>query len=172
MEGLQNIILIGFMGSGKSTIGRRLAVALNWEFIDTDLAIEKEMGLTVNDVFRRYGESRFRTEESLVVQKLSSRQHCVISTGGGTVCNTENFEILLSSGLVICLAASLETILQRVEVGTADRPLLKRTSAEIEELWQVRQAIYARAPYTVETTNQEIEEVVDEILGLLKEGVQ
>ncbi|MFZ3373259.1 MAG: shikimate kinase, partial [Desulfitobacteriaceae bacterium] len=139
MEDLQNIILIGFMGTGKSTVGRRLAMALNWEFIDTDLAIERETGITVSDIFRRYGESRFRTEESLVVKKLSSSQHCVISTGGGTVCNAENFEILLESGLVICLAASLETILQRVGGGTADRPLLKRSPTEIEELWHSRQ---------------------------------
>lgn len=171
MAGLQNIVLIGFMGTGKSTVGRRLAMALNWEFIDTDLAIESEMGITVSDVFHRYGESRFRTEESRVVKRLSSCQHCVISTGGGTVCNAENFEILLTSGLVICLAASLETILQRVGVGTADRPLLKRSPAEIEKLCQSRQAIYAKAHYTVDTTNQSIEVVVDEILRLLKEGV-
>ena len=172
MKGLQNIILIGFMGTGKSTVGRRLAMALNWEFIDTDLAIERETGITVSDIFRRYGESRFRTEESLVVKKLSSSQHCVISTGGGTVSNAENYEILLKSGLVICLSASLETILQRVGVETSDRPLLKKSPAEIEELWHSRQTIYARAHYTVDTTNQGAEEVVNEILRLLEEGVQ
>ncbi len=162
MKGLQNIILIGFMGTGKSTVGRRLAKELGWEFIDTDLVIEEATGLTVETIFHRYGESRFRFEESLVVKKLSSSQQCVISTGGGTVLNSENFEILLKSGLVIGLYATLEAILQRA--GSSDRPLLKRSPAEIEVLWQSRQEIYARAPYTIDTTNKEIDEVINEIL--------
>ncbi|MHB8124036.1 MAG: shikimate kinase [Desulfitobacteriaceae bacterium] len=170
MKDLQNIILIGFMGTGKSTVGRRLAMELNWRFIDTDLVIEEVTGLTISSIFRRYGESRFRSEESLVVKKISSSQHCIISTGGGTVLNSENFEILLQSGFVICLYASLEAILQRV--GNSDRPLLKRSPADIVSLWQSRQEIYARAPYTVDTTNKGVEEVVNEILRLLEKGVQ
>lgn len=170
MKDLQNIVLIGFMGAGKSTVGRRLALELNWKFIDTDLVIEEVTGLTIPNIFRRYGESRFRSEESLVVKKICSGQHCVISTGGGTVLNPENFELLQQSGLVIYLYATLEAILQRV--GNSDRPLLKRSPAEVVSLWQSRQATYAKAHYTIDTTNKGIEEVVKEILSLVEEGIQ
>lgn len=169
MKDLQNIILIGFMGAGKSTVGRRLAAALNWKFIDIDSVIEEVTGMTVSNIFRRYGENRFRSEESLVVKKVCSSQNCVISTGGGTVMNPENFGLLKQSGFVIYLYASLEEILKRV--GNSDRPLLKRSPEEVLLLWQSRQKTYAQAHYTVDTTNMGVEEVAKEILRLLEEGV-
>jgi shikimate kinase (EC 2.7.1.71) len=170
MKDLQNIILTGFMGAGKSTVGRRLAAVLNWKFIDTDSVIEEVAGMTISNIFRCYGESRFRSEESLIVKKVCSSQNCVISTGGGTVMNPENFELLKQSGLVIYLYVTLEEVLQRV--GSSDRPLLKRSPEEVMLLWQSRQETYAQAHYTVDTTNKGVEEVVKEILRLLEEGVR
>ncbi len=169
MKDLQNIILIGFMGAGKSTVGRHLAAALNWKFIDTDSMIEEVTAMTVSDIFRRYGEDRFRFEESLVVKKVCSNRNCVISTGGGTVMNPENLALLKQSGAVIYLYASLEEILKRV--GSSERPLLKRSPEEVFLLWQSRQKTYAQAHYTVDTTNMGVEEAAKEILRLLKEGV-
>lgn len=170
MKDLQNIILIGFMGAGKSTVGKRLASVLNWKFIDTDSVIEEAAGMTISNIFRRYGESRFRAEESLAVKKVCTHKNCIISTGGGTVMNPENFELLKQSGLVIYLYASLKDVLQRV--GSSDRPLLKRSPEEVLSLWQSRLDTYARAHYTVDTTNKGVEEVVKEILSLLEEGVR
>jgi shikimate kinase len=170
MKDLRNIILIGFMGAGKSTVGKRLAAVLNWKFIDTDLVIEEVAGMSISNIFRRYGESRFRSEESLIIKKVCSSQSCVISTGGGTVMNPENFDVLKRSGFVIYLYVSLEDVLQRV--GSSDRPLLKRSPEEVLLLWQSRQETYAQAHCTVDTTNKGVEEVVNEILRLLEEGVR
>jgi shikimate kinase len=169
MKDYQNIILIGFMGAGKSTVGRRLAQELKWKFVDTDALIEEVTGLAISAIFQRYGESRFRTEESLVVKKVCAQRHSVISTGGGTVMNPENFELLKKNGLVIYLFVSLEDVRKRV--GNSDRPLLKRSPAEVLALWQSRQDTYAQAPCIVDTTNKGVDEVVGEIMKLLEEGV-
>lgn len=167
MKQWQNIVLIGFMGSGKSTVGKRLAKALDWEFIDTDAEVERVTGVKVPDIFRRHGEMRFRSEESLVVKRLSGRRKLIIATGGGTVVNPDNWQALAQSALIIGLYAPVETILARIG-HRHDRPLLKGSLAEIEELWQSRQKTYAKADLTVDTTEMGIEEVVEYILGALQ----
>ncbi|HWQ89944.1 MAG TPA: shikimate kinase [Desulfitobacteriaceae bacterium] len=169
MKDYQNIVLIGFMGAGKSTVGRRLALELNWRFVDTDAVIEEVTGLAISTIFKRYGESRFRAEESLAVKKVCAERHCVISTGGGTVLNPENLDLLQKNGLVIYLFVSLEDVLKRV--GNSDRPLLKSSPGEVLSLWQSRQETYAKAPCTIDTTNKGVDEVVQEIMKFLKEGV-
>ncbi|WP_206812728.1 shikimate kinase [Paradesulfitobacterium ferrireducens] len=168
MKKVRNIILTGFMGSGKSTVGKRLARTLGWEFIDTDLEIERITDMTVAEIFKRHGETRFRSEESLMVKRLMDRENCVIATGGGTVLNPENQTLLAQMGVVISLYAPVETILERVGHRT-DRPLLKTGREEIEALWEARQAAYARADYIVDTTEKNIEEVEKEILVYLEE---
>ncbi|MDD2234368.1 MAG: shikimate kinase [Desulfitobacteriaceae bacterium] len=170
MKDRQNIILIGFMGAGKSTVGKRLATVLHWKFVDTDSIVEEIAGMTISNIFCRYGESRFRFEEYLAVKKVCTGKNCIISTGGGTVMNPENFKLLKQSGLIIYLYASLEDVLQRV--GSSDRPLLKRGPEEVLSLWQSRLDTYAQAHYIVDTTNKGVEEVVKEILKLLREGVR
>ncbi|MHB1405659.1 MAG: shikimate kinase [Desulfitobacteriaceae bacterium] len=171
MEQVRNIILTGFMGTGKSTVGRRLARTLGWDFIDTDSEIERITEMSVAEIFRRHGETRFRSEENLLVKRLMTRENCVIATGGGTVLNPENQVILSGIGVVISLYAPVEIILDRVGQRT-DRPLLKTGREEIEVLWQARQVSYARAEYTVDTTDKSVEEVEGEILTYLEERIE
>lgn len=165
---ITNIILIGFMGTGKSSIGKRLAKLIDWEFIDTDWEIEETTGLSVLEMFRKHGEVRFRSEEALVVRRLEEKAHCVIATGGGTILNPENWEIIKNMGLVICLYASLDTILERVS-NRNDRPLLKRSREEIEELWSSRQAFYNQAQIIIDTTDQDIDGVLEDVIKKIKE---
>ena len=163
----QNIILIGFMGTGKSTVGRRLAKRLEWDFLDTDAEIEELTGLSIPEVFKKHGEKRFRSEELLLVQHLPEKKHVVIATGGGMIVNPENRAVLEKSGCIISLYAPVDVILERVG-SRSDRPLLKRSLDEIEELWQKRQPVYEDADYIVDTTNKTVEEVEEEILRWLK----
>lgn len=162
-----NIVLIGFMGTGKSTVGKRLAQALDWDFVDTDYEIGAVTNLSVNDIFRRYGETRFRSEESIVVDRVSRRERLVIATGGGTVLNPANWRALAEKGIIIALHATLDTILDRIGHKN-DRPLLKGPKEVIEKLWTERQKCYGQADYIVDTSEKTVDEVVREILALLE----
>ena len=159
---MHNIVLIGFMGTGKSTVGKRLANTLAWDFVDTDSLIGEVTNLSVSEIFRRHGETRFRSEERIVVEKLSQQEQVVIATGGGTVLNPLNWQVLTKNGIVIALHASIEVILNRVGHKN-DRPLLKGTREEIEKLWSERQECYAQADFMVDTSDKTIDEVVSEI---------
>ena len=121
----RNIILTGFMGTGKSTIGRQLAKKLGYEFIDTDKVIEARAGKTVTQIFQEDGEEEFRRREAELVQELAERQKLVIATGGGLVMNAQNVAALQRSGRILCLTASPETILSRISRQPGSRPLLK-----------------------------------------------
>ena len=160
---MRNIVLIGFMGTGKSTVGKRLAQSLAWDFVDTDCEIGEVTSMSVTDIFRRHGETRFRSEERIVVARLSQQEQIVIATGGGTVLNPHNWDVLAKNGIIICLHASLDVILSRIGHKN-DRPLLKGPKEEIEKLWSERQVSYARADFTVDTSQKNIDEVVSEIL--------
>ena len=164
---MRNIVLIGFMGTGKSTVGKRLAQSLAWDFVDTDWIIREVTSLSVTEIFRRHGETRFRSEEGIVVARLSQKDKLVIATGEGTVVDPRNFEVLARNGFIIGLHASLEAILSRIGHKN-DRPLLKGTKEAIEKLWSERQACYAQADFTVDTSCKNIDEVVKEILGQLE----
>ncbi|HYF83709.1 MAG TPA: 3-dehydroquinate synthase [Clostridia bacterium] len=120
---MSNIVLIGFMGTGKSTIGRVLAQLLGYEFIDVDTEIEKKEGQQIKEIFSQHGESYFRELESQVISDVSNRCKCVISTGGGVVLSPLNMEALRRNGKIICLKAKPEVILERVG-KTGKRPLL------------------------------------------------
>ncbi|RNC29302.1 MAG: Shikimate kinase [Candidatus Dichloromethanomonas elyunquensis] len=167
--GLKNVILIGFMASGKSSVGRVLARELGWAFLDTDSEIEQVTGLKIPDLFQKYGEVRFRSEENLMVKKLRNVSHTVIATGGGTVLSAENRELLGEMGMMIHLYAPLDVALQRVK-RRQDRPLLNKSFQEIEKLWQERLTIYQQAPITIDTSVKDIEEIAGEILAIVKGG--
>ncbi|MDO0822889.1 shikimate kinase [Desulfosporosinus nitroreducens] len=160
---MQNIVLIGFMGTGKSTVGKRLAQSLAWDFVDTDYEIGEVTSLSVSEIFRRHGETRFRSEESIVVARLSQQERLVIATGGGTVLNPLNWNALAQNGTVIALHASLEAILARIG-NKNDRPLLKGPREAIEKLWSERQECYSQADFIVDTSQKSVDEVVKEIL--------
>jgi len=164
---MRNIVLIGFMGTGKSTVGKRLAQSLAWDFVDTDYEIGEVTSLSVSEIFRRHGETRFRSEESIVVARLSQQERLVIATGGGTVLNPLNWNALAQNGIVIALHASLEAILARIGHKN-DRPLLKGPREAIEKLWSERQDCYAQADFIVDTSQKNVDEVVKEILTQLE----
>ncbi len=167
---MKNIVIIGFMATGKSTVGRRLAQRLKRSFIDTDKEIEAVTGKTVAQIFARDGEKRFRSEENLLVKKLVLKEGLVIATGGGIVLNSENFRLFQRSGILITLTAAPDVIYQRVK-GKRHRPLLAGGDLRenIETLLQDRESIYREADLTVDTGLYSVNETVEQIISYLAE---
>lgn len=143
----RNVILIGFMGCGKSTVGARLAEMLDFRFVDTDSIIEERAGKKIPDIFSEVGEEGFRELESQALQSAAESTFQVISTGGGIVTVPENGSLLESAGFVVWLSADAETIASRV-VGS-DRPLLKTDDPveTIRELLAARQPLYSNVAH-------------------------
>jgi len=119
------IYLIGFMGSGKTTAGRKLASATGWDFIDLDLEIEKKENKSISEIFALCGEEYFRKIEAETLRNLKIRKDSVIATGGGTPCFHGNIDYMLATGIVVYLKLTVEEIKNRLISETADRPLLK-----------------------------------------------
>jgi len=136
-----NIALVGFMGTGKSTVGQIVASMLNFDFLDTDEMIEDISGKRVTDIFASEGEERFREYEKMVVQELKSVKGAVISTGGGLITRPENLASLKEHALIVCLWCSPETIYRRVG-HQSHRPLLRVENP----LETIRQLLNERAP--------------------------
>ncbi|QRN86549.1 shikimate kinase [Clostridia bacterium] len=155
-----NIVLIGFMGTGKSVIGRKIAKELNMDFLDTDHEIEELVGMKIRDIFRCYGEKRFRSEETLVIKRVSLCENTVISCGGGVVLSAENVAALRRCGLMVELYADAQVIFERVK-NNRNRPLLKGASVEdIEARYESRRKFYEVADIRIDTGLQNIEETV------------
>jgi len=172
VKALRNIILIGFMGTGKTAVGRRLADRLGRPFVDTDREIENLFGKSVAQIFSRYGEVRFRSEEALLVRKLAGQEGLVVATGGGLVLNQENVRLLGGNGVFIGLEADADTIYRRIR-GKRDRPLLNRgqdLKTTLHRLMAERRGAYAMAEFTVDTGTLSPWEAVESILGYLNGG--
>jgi len=167
----KNLVLIGFMGTGKSSVGLRLAQKLKKKFVDMDREIELVNGMSIADIFKRYGEVRFRSEESLMAIKVGKRQDIVIATGGGTVLKDENIDSLKENGILICLDASPEDIFSRVNRKKGTRPLLNKNVSieDIERLLQEREAFYACADIRVNTSDRDLESIINEIMQSIKD---
>ncbi|CFX48577.1 Shikimate kinase/Threonine synthase-like 1 [Syntrophomonas zehnderi OL-4] len=167
----KNIVLIGFMGTGKSSVGSKLAMKLNKEFVDMDREIENISGMTVTEIFRRFGELRFRSEESLMAKKLSLRDNLVIATGGGTVLLPENIEVLRQNGIIILLEATAQDIHTRVSRKKGTRPLLKGsyTAEDIQHLLDERKPYYDCADIRVNTSSKDLDAVIEEIINELNQ---
>ncbi len=165
----KNIFLIGFMGTGKSTIGRQLANCMQRPFIDTDYEIEQMLGKSIYQVFNENGEGYFRKQEALLCQeKLVLPRGYVVATGGGMVLNPENVACMRASGVLIALRASPEIIYERVQKG--NRPLLKGDiRQQLEKLLLERAGAYEWAEFTVDTGRYTAGESVQQILQYLKE---
>ena len=165
----KNIVLIGFMGTGKSTVASRLAARLNRKFVDMDREIERVVGMTVSDIFKRYGEIRFRSEEKLIAQKLARESGLVIATGGGVVLEQVNIDTLSQNGIIIYLEATPQEILERVNRKKGTRPLIKKNAQlqDIEEMLKAREGFYAQADYRVNTSDKSPEQITNEIMGIL-----
>ncbi|MBF0553832.1 MAG: shikimate kinase [Nitrospirae bacterium] len=149
---MKNIVLTGFMGTGKTTIGRVLAKLLGRNLIDIDSEIEKAQGMKITEIFATMGEARFRDIETETVNKISTLSNVVISTGGGIVLRQENIELLRKKGIVANLTAAPEIIFARVSGGN-DRPLLNVADplAKIRELLDFRRPFYLNADIVIDT---------------------
>ncbi|MDD3270089.1 MAG: shikimate kinase [Syntrophomonadaceae bacterium] len=167
----KNIVLIGFMGTGKSSVGLKLAEKLKMKFVDMDREIEKVTGMSVSQLFRKYGEIRFRSEERLMAQKLGQQSNLVIATGGGVVLEDENIQLLRENGIMICLEASPADILARVSRKKGSRPLLKRDIKieDIENMLQAREHLYSCTTHRVNTSDKDLYTVVSDIQKIIKQ---
>lgn len=173
MVTLKNIVLTGFMGTGKTEVGRVLARRLGFVLIDVDEEIEKEQKIKIADIFNRRGELAFRDIESAMIDKLARLGNAVISTGGGAVLRQENMDRLRSKGVIVCLTASAETISERTRKDN-ERPLLKVDDplGKIKELLAFRQQYYQQADIMVDTEDKTPVEVAEEIIERLGIKVQ
>jgi shikimate kinase len=161
------IFLIGFMGSGKTTVGGLLAERLGWSFADLDDLIVRSAGLSVAEIFAREGEAGFRRRETEAVRAAAAGRRSVVATGGGAACREENLALMLGSGRVVALAVSAAEAVRRTG-SRSGRPLLDDSAdplAAATALLSARQPFYARAHLRVETDGQTAAEAAREILG-------
>lgn len=163
------VALTGFMGVGKSRIGRELARELMLHFIDLDRYIERSSGLSIPDIFRHLGEGAFRRLENEAVDELTTKDFLVLSLGGGTFVNPENRAKLLHRGPVVSLWASPETIFDRISRRPGKRPILDNPDPQgrISELLSERSPLYREAPIHVSTDGRRVQDVVHEIVQQL-----
>lgn len=164
---MKNIVLVGFMGTGKTTIGGLLAGRLNMSYINTDSLIEKKEGLTINDIFGKKGEPYFRKAEREIIKEVSKKENMVIDTGGGVIINEDNIKDLKENGVIFCLNASPEEILRRTK-RCAHRPLLNVDNplSEIKKLLNKRSHYYKKADCQIDTNGRSAAEVAEEIIGI------
>ncbi|WP_139489691.1 shikimate kinase [Brevibacillus dissolubilis] len=166
---MTNVILIGFMGTGKSTIGQVLAKRLERKQVDLDTYIVERTGMDIPTIFRERGEASFRDIEAELLQELLDQEGLVITTGGGAVLRPSNVEAMLAGGTVVALTATEEEIIRRVS-GDVNRPLLAGDAAlRVRTLLRERAGAYDFAPVQVETTGREVDAIVSEILGRMVE---
>ncbi len=163
----KSIVITGFMGPGKTSVGRAVADRLGYEFVDMDAVIETRAGKPIARIFAEDGEPAFRRMEAALCEELGARKGLVIATGGGALVNPANRVRMMASGAVVCLTCSVEEILRRVD-GNADRPLLAVADrrAQIERLIETRREAYAAIPWQIDTTAFTIEEVADQVIEL------
>lgn len=166
MTNENNIFLIGFMGAGKSTIARAFSELHGMEIVEMDQLISEKNGLSVSDIFARYGEEYFRNEETELLRSLQGKTNRIVSCGGGVAMRPVNVEEMRKSGPVVLLQAKPETILERVR-DDHGRPLLenRKTVASIAELLEARNPAYLRAAdIQIDTDGKSAEQIAAEIL--------
>ncbi|MGE4357765.1 MAG: shikimate kinase [Candidatus Omnitrophota bacterium] len=165
-----NIVLVGFMGTGKTTVAKELAKLLKYEYVSLDSLIEEREKKSIPQIFAEHGEDYFRDVESKIVKEVSEKEYLVIDAGGGVVLRQENVINLKKKGLIICLKAEPEVIWERVK-NYSHRPLLNvpNPRERIAELLKIREPYYAQADYFLDTSRLTVQEVVEGILKLLKE---
>ena len=168
----ENIILIGFMGVGKTSLGKLLASKLGRAFIDLDEKIERDSNMTIPQIFEMHGEKYFRELEKAAVREVTVRKNLVIATGGGTVKDEENLQLLKNSGVIICLTADAEEIFRRTE-KRGERPVLDGGGSErletIKKLLAEREKFYSQADFKIDTTEWSPLQIVNEICDRIRQ---
>jgi len=160
-----NIVLIGFMGAGKTVVGKRLAGLLKTRFIDVDELIEQKEKKRISDIFKEKGEEYFRRCESEMIAYVALKDNCIISPGGGAILRRENLVQLQKKGVLIYLIASPHLIYQRIK-GDRSRPLLQvnRPQERIKKLLAQREPYYRQADIYIDTSNLDVQETAQRIL--------
>ena len=168
--GRRTVVLVGMMGAGKSSVGRRLAARLGVPFVDADVEIEKAAGMTISEIFAAHGEPYFRSGETRVIARLLESGPQVLATGGGAFMNEETRAAIAEHGVSVWLRATLDVLNRRIK-RRGDRPLLKGTpdpTETLRKLMEQRDPVYAEADLMVESRDVPHETIVDEILEGLR----
>jgi shikimate kinase len=170
----RKIFLIGFMGSGKSTSGKKLADRLGWSFIDLDERIEERAGMKIPEIFANKGEAWFREMEATVLHDLAHTTDLVVSTGGGAPCYDDNMDFMLHSGLTVYLKLTPEQLKNRLQNSKTERPLLKNINEPyltdyISQKLSEREKWYSRAAITVDGFETDISSLIS-LVRHWKEG--
>ena len=166
------VILIGFMGVGKTSVGKNLAKRLNIDFVDTDYEIEKLANKSISEIFEKYGEKYFRNLENKVLQRYIKNENIVISTGGGIITTKENYNILNNEEKVIFLDASVNTIIDHLSREVNKRPLIKESDnlyKKIDDLLSIRYKKYTDVcDISIDVNGKNIDEVISQILVYIR----
>src|SRR5215469_10585610 len=167
--GDRSIVLIGMMGVGKSSIGRRLGARLGIPFVDADTEIERAADMSIPDIFARHGEADFRSGEARVIARLLDGGPQVLATGGGAVMNEATRAAIKAKGVSIWLSAEFEVLMRRISKRKNDRPMLQTAdpAATLRELLAVREPVYAQADITVQSREGPHDAIVTEIMTAL-----
>jgi shikimate kinase len=166
---ITNIVLVGFMGTGKTAVGNRLADMLFMNFIDTDDIIEEDNNKIISDIFAELGEDHFRGLESKAIEKASRLSQHIIATGGGAVIREQNIQNLKSTGMLFCLDATPEVIFERTSQFD-HRPLLQVADpiSRINHMLNIRKPFYERADHTIDTSELTVDQVAERIANIFK----
>jgi shikimate kinase len=173
-----NIVLIGYRGSGKSTVGRKLAARLKLRFVDIDDLIEDRQGTPIRDIVKCHGWGHFRKLERNTIEEISKEDDLIIAPGGGAVLDSDNVKALRKNGVIIWLKADKQTLLKRLSqdpVTNTRRPTLtgKGTSEELKEVMSLREPIYERvSEIQIDTSILDVETVVEHVLTVLKDKMR
>jgi shikimate kinase len=168
---VKNIVLAGFMGTGKTVVGRAIAVKLKRRFVDMDRMIELRAGRPVADIFRLNGEAAFRALEREVVHEVARESDVVIAAGGGALLDSSNFQALSVTGHLICLTASPDVLMRRMRTDTS-RPLLADSDKKerILELLKIREPAYRLCLIQISTDKKSVERVADEVIAAVQKA--
>ena len=167
--GRRSIVLVGMMGVGKSSIGRRLGARLGIPFVDADTEIEKAAGMSIADIFARHGEADFRSGEARVIARLLDGGPQVLATGGGSVMNADTRAAIKAKGVSIWLEAEFDILMRRISKRRHERPMLQTAdpAATLRELLAVRAPVYALADLTIQSREVPHDAIVTEIMTSL-----
>jgi shikimate kinase len=168
---VKNIVIIGFMAAGKTTIGKELSKKLDFDFIDTDIEIEKNEKMKISDIFEKKGEDYFRHLETNILKNTINKKNIILSTGGGIIVRKENIPILKKIGTVIWLNGDKNTIIKHLKSSNIDRPLLRdynNLETKIDEILSKRYDVYRQiCDIEINVNDKNIQKVTSEILSKL-----